>query len=531
MISLVVFFLLLLVFIALSKSVEAVKRIRALELKVRELSDSLSAIKGALFRSEATRPGSSPAGVEARAKPTAQSATPTPTKAPAAVPPSISTSPEKPVTVRSRIEPDLPASGPPPLVSRRPVVAATGPAAKQAIDWEQFTGTRLFGWIRGLALFLGVAFLLKFSFEQGLISPIVRVAGGFALGVGAILGGLRVRRGSYPITAHILCAVGPAILYVDIYGAYHFYGFIGAGSAFLLMVLVTAGSFWLAVDLDSRYVAVLGLMGGFLTPLLSTGSADPLKLFGYLALLNTGLALVALRKKWGFLVAVSALVTGCFMLGWVAAYFVVSKALTVVILFGILSILFAAFGIAGERSGCSDGGVRFGAVCIPFFSILFVYHLFSFRALTGSPGLTHTFLFVLNVVFCALLWFSWRFHPWYLIASGATFLLLLVWTLEYLTEDLLLWGLAAYLFFGLLHAGFSVVLQRVRPGASLQSGGHLYPILMLVLVLGMVLNSSRISSLVWPSVFAIDAVAVAAALALGITWLSILALALTLGTV
>ncbi len=531
MISLVVFLLVVLVLIALSKSVEATKRIKALERRVRELSSSLSAMREAVSRSEDTRPAGSSVGVEARTAATAESATPTPSKAAEAVPAPLSTSPEMPMTVLSQTEPDLPAAAPPPVVPRRPVVAATGPAAKRAIDWEQFAGTRLFGWIGGLALFLGVAFLLKYSFEQGLISPILRVVGGFALGMGAILGGFRVRRSGYPITAHTLCAVGPAILFVDIYGAYDFYGFIGAGSAFLLMVIVTAGSFWLAVDLDSRYVAVLGLMGGFLTPLLSTGSADPLKLFGYLALLNIGLALIALRKRWGFLVAVSALVTGCFMLGWVAAYFVVSKALTVVILFGILSILFAAFGIVGERWGCSDGSVRFGAACIPFFSILFVWHLFSFPALARSPGLIHPFLFVLNVVFCVLLWFSRRFHPWYLIASGTTFLLLLVWTLEYLTEDGLVWGLAAYLFFGLLHAGFSVVLQRVRPAVDLQSGGHIYPILMLVLVLGMVLNSVRIPSLVWPSLFAIDAIAVAAALAVGITWLSILALALTMGTV
>ncbi len=403
MISLGVFVLALLVFVSLSKSVDAVKRIRALEVKVRELSNSLAAIREAVSRGEDSRPVTSPAGVEIHAESTARSTTPVLSKAAEVVSPPISTSPAKPAAVPSQTESDLPAAAPPPVVPRRPVTVATGPAAKQALDWEQFTGTRLFGWIGGLALFLGVAFLLKYSFEQGLISPIVRVVGGFALGVGTILGGLRIRGTTYPITSHILCAVGPAILYVDIYGAYDFYGFIGAGSAFLLMVIVTAGSFWLAVNLDSRYVAVLGLIGGFLTPLLSTGSADPLKLFGYLALLNTGLALVALRKKWGFLVAVSALVTGCFMLGWVAAYFTVSKALTVVILFGVLSILFAAFGIAGERWGCSHGGVRFGAVCIPFFSILFVWYLFSFRALTESPGLTHTFLFVLNVVFCALL--------------------------------------------------------------------------------------------------------------------------------
>ena len=426
MTSLLVFLLALLVFIALSKSVEAVKRIRDLELKVIELSNSLFTIRESFSRSEATRPGTSPTGVEARAEPTAQSATPVPTKAPAAVPPPISTSLEKPATMRSQTEPDRPAPALSPVVPRMSVATSTGPAAKQALDWEQFTGTRLFGWIGGLALFLGVAFLLKFSFEQGLISPIVRVAGGFALGVGAILGGLRIRSSAYPITAHILCAVGPAVLYVDIYGAYDFYGFIGVGSAFLLMVMVTAVSVWLAVGLDSRYVAVLGLIGGFLTPLLlSTESSNPLKLFGYIALLDIGLALVALRKKWGFLVAASGALTGCFMLRWVGNFFEVPSVLAVVVLFAALSLLFAAFGIVAEKWNCSDGSVRFGAVGIPFLSVLFVAYLFAFPELAGRPGLVYTFLFFLNVLFCGLLWFSRRFHPWYLIASGTTFLLML----------------------------------------------------------------------------------------------------------
>ena len=53
--------------------------------------------------------------------------------------------------------------------------------------------------------------------------------------------------------------------------------------------------------MNALVVAVLGIAGGFLTPvLLSTGQDNPLGLFGYIALLDIGLLAVARRKDWSF---------------------------------------------------------------------------------------------------------------------------------------------------------------------------------------------------------------------------------------
>ena len=79
-----------------------------------------------------------------------------------------------PIALPSRIEP---SSVPPPL-PEEVITAATSvappeppqpPTAKPlapepslpAINWEQFMGAKLFAWIGGLALFLGVAFFVK----------------------------------------------------------------------------------------------------------------------------------------------------------------------------------------------------------------------------------------------------------------------------------------------------------------------------------------------------------------------------------
>src|SRR5262249_11904412 len=140
------------------------------------------------------------------------------------------------------------------------------------IDWERFMGVKLFAWIGGLALFLGVAFFIKYSFDNNLVTPEMRMAIGYVLGAGLLVGGLVMWRRDYEVLGLTLCATGILVLYATTFGAHAFYHLINVGPAFAVMILVTATAFLLAVKLDAQVVAVLGLLGGFLTPvLLSTG--------------------------------------------------------------------------------------------------------------------------------------------------------------------------------------------------------------------------------------------------------------------
>ena len=98
--------------------------------------------------------------------------------------------------------------------------------------------------------------------------------------------------------------------------------FFGPVPTFLLMVLITATAFLLAVRLDALVVAILGMLGGFLTPILiSTGQDNPLGLFGYIAILDTGLILVALNRRWYFLAALAAAGTVFLQIGWAEKFF------------------------------------------------------------------------------------------------------------------------------------------------------------------------------------------------------------------
>ncbi len=157
-------------------------------------------------------------------------------------------------------------------------------------------GVKLFAWIGGFVLFLGVVFLVKYSFENNLITPRMRIAIGAFIGLALTAAGWRAARKNYRIPGQSLCATGILVLYADIFAAHAFYDLISLMPAFALMSCVTIAAFFLAVVLDAQVVVILGLLGGFLTPfLLATGSDHPAALFGYVGLLNAGVAAVVLR--------------------------------------------------------------------------------------------------------------------------------------------------------------------------------------------------------------------------------------------
>src|SRR5881396_2152088 len=231
---------------------------------------------------------------------------------------------------------------------------------KGSLNWEQFMGAKLFAWIGGLALFLGVAYFVKYSFEHDLIPPEVRVAIGFVVGLALLIGGLLLKRKENAVTAQTLCATGILVLYAVTFAcrSYYHFAFFGLIPTFLLMTLITAVAFVLAVRSNAIVVAVLGIAGGFLTPvLLSTGEDNPLGLFGYIAVLDIGLLAVAQRQRWNVLPILGAIGTALMQFAWVAAFFVPekyfagNKVLIFMAVFAGFQTLFLAAAAWAKRTG------------------------------------------------------------------------------------------------------------------------------------------------------------------------------------
>jgi hypothetical protein len=453
-------------------------------------------------------------------------AAPTVTTPPAAAP-------AQPAPPQIAPEPIIAAAAPPPIVTPgAPVSApprlagieleptpALQPARKlvPAINWEQFMGVKLLAWIGGLAAFLAVAFFVKYSFDNNLISPEVRMALGFIAGLGLLVGGVVMSRRDYAVLAHTLCGTGVVILYAVTFACrsvYHF-EFFGLIPTFLLMVLITATAFFLAVRLNAMVVAILGMLGGFLTPiLLSTGQDNPFGLFGYIAILDAGLILVAVNRRWLFLITLAAAGTIFMQIGWAAEFFSRERyfegnkiLIALAVLLGFNALYLAAAWWAKQRSQL-DWWLTGAKLGLAATALIFTAWFLSFEPLAQRPWLMFSFVFLIDLSVAALVLLDGKVSLAQPLAGLAVFGLLALWTGDSLTKELLNAGLTFYLILAILHSVFPVWRQRRRSAGAAPWETQLFPPLALVLVLIPIFRLTEISFAVWPVVLLVDLLAI-----------------------
>ncbi len=430
----------------------------------------------------------------------------------------------QPVVVKPPVPPPLPVTPkveetaePQPIFESQAYETQAPPlesvSAFPQINWERFMGVNLFAWIGGFALFLGVAFFVKYSIDNNLISPQLRVAIGFLLGAGLLVTGVRFSAKEYKVTSHTLCATAIVILYADIFAAHAFYGFISNATSFLLMILTTATAFLLAVRLDARVVAILGLLGGFLTPpLLSTGVDRPLGLFGYIAFLDAGLVLVALKKRWSFLTVLAAAGTVLMQIGWVVKFFMVSKVFTAMWIFFTFDALFLATFIASIQTRRYSNAYTASAILMPFVTLCFLSYLLAMRSLGSRPGILFTFAFFSDLCLMVLALRRPSLSVVHRIGGIFVFIILSSWTVRYISTDLLYWGLGSYFVFAFLHTAFPLVLQRLHSETAPKWWDHLFAPLALILAMIPVFKLTEMSTGFWFAVMLINFVAIGFAL-------------------
>ena len=513
-----------------------------------ELSRRLGSLEGEVFRLKkeiASAPPVAPATPEMPAVAAVAAAE--------AVQRQPASAPAQPAPPQIRLEEITITSAPPPISVIAAAVSAPQPlpgiktqptpalqparTRVPAINWEQFMGVKLLAWVGGLAAFLAVAFFVKYSFDNNLISPEVRMALGFIAGLGLLVGGVVMSRKQYAVLAHTLCGTGVVILYAVTFACrsiYHF-EFFGPIPTFLLMVLITTTAFFLAVRLNGMVVAILGMLGGFLTPiLLSTGQDNPFGLFGYIAILDTGLILVAVHRRWLFLVTLAAVGTIFMQIGWADEFFSRERyfegnkilvALAVLLGFNALYLAGAWWAKRCNQLNWWLTGAKLGLAAT---ALVFTAWFLSFDPLAHRPWLMFSFVFLIDLSVTALVLLDEKASVAQPLAGLAVFGLLALWTGNSLSNELLNAGLAFYLILAILHSVFPVWLQRRRGTSGAPWASQVFPPLALVLVLIPILRLTGISFAVWPIVLLVDLLAIGLAV-LTASLLSVLAvLVLTL---
>jgi uncharacterized membrane protein len=217
-----------------------------------------------------------------------------------------------PATEMLRPEPAAPIA--PPAAPSRPSPAAAAPPP----TLEERFGTQWVVWIGGLALALGGIFLVRYTVEQGLLGPGVRIF------LAAIFAGLLITAGEWArrneiasgITAipsqhipSILTAAGTVAAYATVYAAFALYGFLSPAAAFILLGIVALATLAAAL-LHGPALAGLGVAGAFITPVLVPSEAPNYwALYIYLAIVTGAAFALARMRLWRWL-AVTAVLLG-----------------------------------------------------------------------------------------------------------------------------------------------------------------------------------------------------------------------------
>jgi uncharacterized membrane protein len=200
-------------------------------------------------------------------------------------------------------------------VSTAPQVAAVQKEVKTPEQAEEASG-RLLGRIGIVALIAGVAFFLKYAFDNDWISYTGRVMLGIVIGV-ALIGLGQWLRKKYLKYSDLLMGGGVAVLYLSVFAAHSLYHLISQPVALVVMFCITFLAFAVSVVNATMTFAMIGVIGGFLTPLIiSFGKPDMVALFSYLVVMNIGVFAVSIYKKWIPLNYVAFLVTVINFMTW-----------------------------------------------------------------------------------------------------------------------------------------------------------------------------------------------------------------------
>jgi len=170
-----------------------------------------------------------------------------------------------------RLESSLPkASRTPPAQPLRPDAAPVAPAKPDGEERPSLV-TSILGWGGAAALVLAAAYLIRLAVESGWLTPVRQVAFAAVLGLVMIVAGFLLRS-KHRHYAGLLPAGGVVILFLSIYGAHLFYGFLQATPAAVGVVFVCLLSLWLCRAFASDLYALFAVAGSYSAPLLIAGA-------------------------------------------------------------------------------------------------------------------------------------------------------------------------------------------------------------------------------------------------------------------
>ena len=241
--------------------------------------------------------------------------------------------------------------------------------------WIKLFGGNILAKIGVVLLFFGVASGLKLAADYGLFPVPVRLLLGAVASIAMIMfGWSRATSQKHSMFGFALQGGGFAILYLIVYFMLMRYQMIEHGLAFVIFTLLGMICMLIAARLDSVSLAVLGISGAFLSPILAgNDSGNHVALFSYFALLNGFIITLNWFKSWRQLNIAGFLFTFVIGLMWAfksyRAEYLLSTEFFLILFFLMYSFVPVFFSLHGRASkpGWGDGLLLFGTPLISVF--------------------------------------------------------------------------------------------------------------------------------------------------------------------
>lgn len=232
----------------------------------------------------------------------------------------------------------VPTKSPPPEGGKPP----HSQGGKPHHNLESIIGAHWLNRVGIAAVLVGVAYFLKYAFENDWIGPGMRVVIGVGSGALMLAWSERFHARGHLLFSHTLKVVAVGVLYLSIWASSETYALIGIGSAFAAMIAVTAVLVTLAVRHRSEFIAGLAMTSGFLTPvLLSTHTNREVELFTYVALLDAAALVLVAFFPWVRALAVAFLGTLFLYIGWYSSYYTAAQQPRTIAFATLFFLLFA----------------------------------------------------------------------------------------------------------------------------------------------------------------------------------------------
>jgi len=363
--------------------------------QARTLPEQLSSTPGVTERGS-TEVGSEEAHATRGGPGSPEATTPLPTTAPPAMPQPMS----------SRVEPaaELPghvagAAGPPASTGALPppplpAYSERGSLHSRAAEKEGragldpwawlvrfFSGPSAFARLGAVLLLIGVGLLLKYAADLGVLGLPLRLGGIVTVGVAFFAVGWRLRS-AQPAFAYALQGTAFGLWYLTVYAAMRYYDVLQPGVAFVLLALLGVALVGAAAAQGAQVLALLGLIGGFLAPVLTAGdhgeSSRALQ-YAYLAVLNAGALWLGARRGWLALPALAFVATH--VIQWVTLPGAGETRVTANAFAAVVFLAYALLPLMTVRADRRDERPTHGIV-----AALVVANPVAFLAVLAAPG-------------------------------------------------------------------------------------------------------------------------------------------------